>query len=445
MGTKWENIKMEGKNDQNPNNFRSAEFAQFLLKSRMIQAGKEKYMVVWVRRFFEFSSLLTGQLDWPDQLALFMRDLQASGTLQDWQLRQADQSVRLYFVNFLKKGSCAKNALKFTPTITPASVDTAAARKMFREALRLRNYALRTEKTYLGWVDAYCRFCAEKSGSTDVNPTADRIRDYLAYLAIHRNVSASTQNQAFNSLLTFFRIVFNVDIGEMKHAVRARQRKTLPVVFSVDEVRAIFGVVHGTIGLMLRMIYGGGLRVNEGCRLRIKDIDFDQRLIHVRDGKGGKDRTTLLADALVEPLRAHISKVLSLHDDDLAAGHGAVWLPDALAMKYPAAAREKAWQYLFPSAVLAVDPKSGIVRRHHISDSALQKSLKTAVRKAGIHKHASVHTLRHSFATHLLLSGVDIRQIQEYLGHARVETTMIYTHVVKDLRNPVASPLDMLA
>lgn len=230
----------------------------------------------------------------------------------------------------------------------------------------------------------------------------------------------------------------------MKNTVRAKPRQTLPVVFSVGEVREILKLVSGTAGLILRLIYGGGLRVSEGARLRIKDIDFDQQLIHVRDCKGGKDRTTLLASSLVDELLSHIARVCALHDEDLAAGYGAVWLPDALVVKYPGAAREKAWQYLFPSATLAVDPLSSIVRRHHVSDSSLQRALKTAIRKAGVHKHASVHTLRHSFATHLLLGGVDIRQIQEYLGHARVETTMIYTHVVKDFRNPVASPLDAL-
>ena len=435
---------MQGKTDCNFEAFRGADFAQFLLKGHLVQAGKEKFMVIWVRKFIEFVANLPGQLHWTEQLPLFVREMQVAGEFQDWQIRQADQAVCLYFVNFLKMGAAVRSAAEIRSSTVSMPEECAVAQKLFREALRLRNYAYRTETTYLGWVGAFYRYCAGKDACAGKAPSADRVRDFLAHLAIHRHVSASTQNQAFNSLLTFFRIVGNTDIGDLKQAVRARQRKTLPVVFSVDEVRAILGQIPGTIGLVLKLIYGGGLRVSEGCRLRIKDIDFDQLLIHVRDGKGGKDRTTLLAAALIEPLRGHISRVLSLHDTDLAAGHGAVWLPDALAVKYPGAAREKAWQYLFPSATLAVDPKSGAIRRHHISDSALQKALKNAIRKAGIHKHASVHTLRHSFATHLLLSGVDIRQIQEYLGHARVETTMIYTHVVKDFRNPVASPLDAL-
>jgi integron integrase len=195
---------------------------------------------------------------------------------------------------------------------------------------------------------------------------------------------------------------------------------------------------------MLKLTYGAGLRVNECCRLRIKDIDFDLQVISIRDGKGGKDRTTVLPVSLVPALQLHIGKVLQLHDQDLAEGHGSVWLPGALARKYPGASKEKAWQYLFPSGSLSIDPESKLIRRHHVIDSTLQKAMKSALAKAGIKKHASVHTLRHSFATHLLLNGIDIRQIQEYLGHSKVETTMIYTHVIKDMRNPVASPLDVL-
>jgi integrase len=182
----------------------------------------------------------------------------------------------------------------------------------------------------------------------------------------------------------------------------------------------------------------------ECCRLKIKDIDFDQDLIFVREGKGGKDRTTLLPESLKDELHAHIARVYTLHDKDLSEGFGSVWLPDAIKFKYPGASTQKAWQYLFPSKNRSIDPESDLIRRHHASDKSLQRALRTAIKKVGIHKHASVHTLRHSFATHLLLAGVDIRQIQEYMGHAKVETTMIYTHVIKDMRNPVASPFDTL-
>lgn len=273
---------------------------------------------------------------------------------------------------------------------------------------------------------------------------SEMVRDFLASLVMTENVSASTQNQAFNSLLMFFRLVFNQELGDLKHALRARVGKKLPVVLSPEETKRLLQAVEGTTGLMLKIIYGSGLRVNECCSLRIKDIDFDQSLITIRDGKGGKDRTTLLPASLLDDLKSQTSRVYSLHDRDLAEGYGAVWLPHALDRKYPDAPKQKAWQYLFPSATRSIDPQSGIIRRHHVSDSVLQRAVKVALRKAGIDKPASVHSLRHSFATHLLLKGVDLRQIQELLGHARVETTMIYTHVVKDMRNPVTSPFDLL-
>ena len=230
----------------------------------------------------------------------------------------------------------------------------------------------------------------------------------------------------------------------MKECVRARQGSRLPVVFSPDEIRRLLEHTSGVTGLALRLIYGSGLRVSECCRLRVMDIDFDQNLVFVRQGKGNKDRSTVLPALLVPKLREQIARVFDLHDRDLAQGFGKVWLPDAINRKYPHAAENKAWQYLFPSRTLSVDPNSQTTRRHHMSSSSLQRAMKQAVREAKIHKHCSVHTLRHSFATHLLLSGIDIRQIQEQLGHAKVETTMIYTHVVKDMRNPVSSPLDLI-
>ncbi len=434
---------MEDCNSCNSDTFNCADFAQFLLGSNFVQAGKEKYMVMWAKRFFDFRTNLKGSLSWSEQLPLFLRSLKIE-RYEDWQVRQAENAVRIYFLNFLKPCVSPNRAKDADTSGGSEGLDRKTAKQLFKEGLRLRNYSYRTETTYIGWLESFHRYCDTRGDAGETPYSPDLVRDFLAYLAINRRVSASTQNQAFNSLLTFFRMVIHIDLGDMKNTVRAKPRQTLPVVFSVGEVREILKLVSGTAGLILRLIYGGGLRVSEGARLRIKDIDFDQQLIHVRDGKGGKDRTTLLASSLVEELRSHIARVYALHDKDLAAGHGAVWLPDALVVKYPGAAREKAWQYLFPSAALAVDPLSGIVRRHHVSDSSLQRALKTAIRKAGVHKHASVHTLRHSFATHLLLGGVDIRQIQEYLGHARIETTMIYTHVVKDFRNPVASPLDAL-
>jgi len=427
----------------NIDEFRSADFGKYLLESKMVAAGKEKFMVHWTRKFFEYR-LRHPQISWSDLLPLYIKELDSTGAYKDWQIRQADQAVRLYFSNFL---------ISISPKILHGETSTVnnqtpqkVALQNFQEALRLRNYALRTERTYIQWVVQYFSFCKTRNPAlSEKSPcSVDLVRDFLAHLVMTKNVSASTKNLAFNSILMFFRLVFNQDLGDLKNTVRARTGQKLPVVLSVDETRKLLESVKGTTGLMLKIIYGGGLRVNECCSLRIKDIDFDQSLITIRDGKGGKDRTTLLVASLTGELRSHIAKFLTLHDKDLAEGYGAVWLPHALDRKYPNAPTQKAWQYLFPSANRSIDPRSNIIRRHHVSDSTLQRAVKVAIKNAGIHKNASVHCLRHSFATHLLLNGVDLRQIQELLGHSKVETTMIYTHVVKDMRNPVASPFDLL-
>ncbi len=257
-------------------------------------------------------------------------------------------------------------------------------------------------------------------------------------------MSASTQNQALCAILFLCREVLAVDVGDLSLAVRAKRGPRLPVVLSVPETEALLRAMRGTTWLMAALIYGGGLRVTECCQLRVKDIDFDQRLLIVRGGKGDKDRTTLLAERCRDKLRAQLRAAEAIYQRDRQSGLAGVWLPDALDRKYPQGARELAWFWVFPSHTLSTDPRAGIVRRHHISESVIQKAVKAAARAAEIHKPVSVHTLRHSFATHLLLNGVDIRQIQEYLGHANVETTMVYTHVVRELRRPPRSPLDML-
>lgn len=426
----------------NTNQFNEHDFGKFLLEANLVAAGREKYLVYWVRMFFQHR-LRYPNLPWFEQLPLFLQWLQENNQYQDWQIRQADQGVRLYFNNFAPD----KHTITLAPSSLPLKSDTLdATLNGYREALRLRGYARKTEKTYLGWTARYYQYCSSrmKQQPDYPCPAPASVRDFLAYLALRKNVSSSTQNLAFNSLLMFFRLILNQDLADMKTAVRARQGQRLPTVFSIDEMQKLLPHFTGTSGLILRLIYGSGLRVSECCRLRIQDVDFDQRLLFVRDGKGGKDRTTVLANMVIDDLRSHIARVFKLHDEDLAAGHGVVWLPRALARKYPGAGKQKSWQYLFPSAVLSIDPEDKAIRRHHVSDSSIQRAMKAAVVQAGIHKHASVHTLRHSFATHLLLGGVDIRQIQEYLGHAKVETTMIYTHVIKDLRNPAASPLDLL-
>ena len=260
---------------------------------------------------------------------------------------------------------------------------------------------------------------------------------------MRQGVSASTQNQALGAILFLCREVLGIESAHLALATRAKRGSRLPVVLSVPETASLLGALRGTTWLMAALIYGGGLRVSECCELRVKDIDFDQGLLFVRGGKGNKDRPTLLAEAGRTELRAQLQRAAAIHESDRRSGLAGVWLPDALERKYPNAGRELGWFWVFPSQTLSTDPRAGVVRRHHISDSVVQKAVKAASRATKIHKAVSVHTLRHCFATHLLLNGVDIRQIQEYLGHAN-ETTMIYTHVVRELRSPPRSPLDIL-
>ena len=274
---------------------------------------------------------------------------------------------------------------------------------------------------------------------------AEEVQAFLSHLAVEGRVAASTQNQAKSALLFLYKEVLGVDLPWLNQVEAAKTSRRLPVVLTQGEVTAVLSTMRGTTGLVARLLYGTGMRVMEGLRLRVKDVDFGRGEILVRDGKGAKDRVTMLPARLVPELREHLMRVRELHGRDLAAGYGEVYLPYALDRKYPSAGREWGWQYVFPSANLSVDPRSGVVRRHHVMDQAVQRAIRQAVREAGISKPATPHTLRHSFATHLLESGYDIRTVQELLGHSDVSTTMIYTHVLNRGGRGVASPLDRLA
>jgi len=268
------------------------------------------------------------------------------------------------------------------------------------------------------------------------------VEAFLTHLAVAGNVAASTQNQAKSALLFLYREVLETELPWLDNVERARAPKRLPVVLTRDEVHAVLSRLSGTHWLIASLLYGAGLRIMEALRLRVKDVDFARKEILVRDGKGFKDRVTILPAALAAPLTEHLKRVKALHGQDLAAGRGAVYLPYALERKYPGSARDWAWQYVFPSANLAEDPRTGIERRHHLQDQAVQRAMRQAVRDAGVNKPATPHTLRHSFATHLLEGGYDIRTVQELLGHADVSTTMIYTHVLNKGGRGVTSPLD---
>ena len=308
-----------------------------------------------------------------------------------------------------------------------------------REKIRLKHYSIRTEEAYADWVRRFVVFHGRRHPA---EMGAAEVEAFLTHLAVEGGVAASTQNQAKSALLFLYKEVLGVELPWLDGVASAKAPKRLPVVLTRDEVRAALDRTEGTPGLMLRLIYGTGVRVMECLRLRMKDVDFARREIVVREGKGFKDRVTMLPESLVAPLREHLVRVRARHERDLREGGGEVYLPYALARKYPAAGREWAWQYVFPSARLSVDPRSGAVRRHHADEKSVQRALRQAVRDAGIHKPASPHTLRHSFATHLLEGGQDIRTVQELLGHKDVSTTMIYTHVLNRGARGVVSPLD---
>jgi integron integrase len=418
------------------------EFQEFLLSNKLASEKHVPFLAFWVSKFLAFSNR-KGQQNISLTVSEFLNSLEANADIKDWQVRQAGEAVRLYLNHF--KGDEVLSAVRGEPG---AKVSLADSRKLLAEMkrlIRLKHFAYNTELAYLDWVERFFAYMRETSkGDPVADLTPEAVQNFLSHLAINKQVSSSTQNQALCSLVFLFRDVLGQELGDISGMVWAKRGKKLPVVLWVDEIKALFKHLSGTSLLIAQLLYGSGLRIMELSRLRVLDIDFEGNLIVVRNGKGDKDRSTILSEAVKEPLRLHIPKVKALHAKDLAAGHGEVYLPAALARKYPNAAKEWKWQYVFPSANLSVDPRSGKVRRHHISDTGIQSAIGKAVKEAGIEKHATVHTLRHSFATHLLMKGVNIREIQELLGHKSIETTMIYTHVIRDMQGVPQSPLDAL-
>ncbi|MFL6332179.1 MAG: integron integrase [Pyrinomonadaceae bacterium] len=308
-----------------------------------------------------------------------------------------------------------------------------------RAVARVRHLSLRTEQAYADWIRRFILFHRKRHPS---EMGAEEVGQFLSHLAVEGKVAASTQNVALCALLFLYRDVLGVDLPHVGGVLRARRPARVPVVFNREEVEALCSHLPSTYRLIADLLYGSGLRLMEAVRLRVKDLDFAGGEILVRDGKGAKDRRTILPRPLVEPLGRQLERVKLLHEKDLGEGYGEVYLPYALARKYPSAAREWAWQYVFPSARLSVDPRSGVTRRHHASADSMQREVKQALRATGITKRGGCHTLRHSFATHLLEDGYDLRTIQELLGHSDVRTTQIYTHVLNRGGRGVRSPLE---
>lgn len=308
-----------------------------------------------------------------------------------------------------------------------------------REQIRVRHYSIRTEHVYVKWVRNFIRFHGVRH---PVEMGAAEVEQFLTHLAVDLRVAASTQNQALSALLFLYRHVLHIKLPWLEDVVRAKRPERLPMVLSREETQALLAQFSGEMTLIAGLLYGSGMRLMEVVRLRVKDVDFSRREILIRDGKGMKDRVTLLPERLSQPLRLHLDWVKALHERDLHEGRGQVYLPFALERKYPKAPSEWGWQYVFPAPGFSRDPRSGVVRRHHFDEKRVQRAFKPALRAAGIVKPATPHTLRHCFATHLLESGQDIRTVQELLGHADVKTTMIYTHVLNRGGLAVLSPLD---
>ena len=414
-------------------------FEIFFLKNG-VPKDKIKFHVLWLNKFVAF---YPGSLDHVSNkdIEMFLDRLKGD-KFAAWQIEQARDAVILYIEKYC--GKTILSARKSEERISANSPTIATwqqAKERFTELIRLRHYAYNTEKTYQDWIKRFILYT--KLGNPQ-QVSSEHVKQFLAYLAVKRKVAASTQNQAFNALLFLFRDVLGIEFGDFTNTIRAKKNQKIPVVLTTEEIKAVFAHIKVEMELALTLIYASGIRVTECVRLRVQDLDFGNHSLIVRSGKGDKDRVTLLPEFLHEPLKIHLKNVKLIHENDLKLGHGTVYLPDALERKYPRANKEWGWQYVFPATGLAVDPRSGIVRRHHVGQQTLQRAMKHAVSQAGLSKKASVHTLRHSFATHLLQSGYNIRTIQDLLGHKDVTTTMIYTHVIKNGPHGVKSPAEIL-
>ncbi len=327
-----------------------------------------------------------------------------------------------------------ENKPRFTPDPDLKLMD------QVRQVLRYYHYAYRTEKTYCDWILRFVKYHGSKIHPKDMGK--NHVEAFLSHLATKERVAAATQRQALNAIVFLYRDVLLKPIEGQIAPIRSKRHPHVPVVMTQAEVKRVLSFMSRTHLLMAKLLYGSGLRLMECVRLRVQDLDFDKGIIYVRHAKGGKDRVSLFPKVLHVELQNHLQRVKELHSQDLVTGHGEVYLPDALSRKYPKAGKEFRWQYVFPSKNLSTDPYTGVLRRHHVMESGLQKAVKIAVERAGITKRVSCHTFRHCFATHLLENGVNIRQVQELMGHSDVKTTEIYTHVMDTNLAAVASPLD---
>ncbi|RJQ45484.1 MAG: integron integrase [Nitrospiraceae bacterium] len=419
------------------------EYRDFMIRRGMPDINARLYLY-WGKEFAAFMKKTPLHKCTAQDVKNFVDHLSNGGKIKRWQIDKARIALGHLYRDFLKVS--LTTAMPFVrpqhETIKENVKSNSSGKDIFKRLqteIRVRHYSIRTEQTYIQWVNRFLHFhrpkLAEDLSSLDV-------KTYLDHLAVEKMISASTQNQALNAIVFLFTHVLKKDLGEIGEFTRAKRPVRLPVVLAREEVDRVLNALSGTYALMAGLLYGSGLRLMECVRLRVKDIDFAQKQIIVRDGKGQKDRITILPKRFHQALREQLDFVKKLHEGDIAKGFGEVYLWPSLERKFGNAPKEFIWQYVFPANNLSVDPRSGKVRRHHVNENALQKELKKAVHLLNIYKKVSCHTLRHSFATHLLESGYDIRTVQELLGHSDVSTTMIYTHVLNTPGLAVRSPAD---
>jgi len=406
------------------------EFSKFLASGNRVPSKKIPFYQHWTQQFYAFIMKSPDVSVTPGDIEKFLIFL--SKSKEKWQVDQAREAIELYlfFMNRPNK--------EFRDSGTVHAQWKLTTDEMIK-IIRLKHLALATERNYLGWVRSFRRYLGDLP---PLKIEVTHLKNYLSHLAVDRKVSASTQNQAFNALLFLFRNALDKDVGDISDTIRAKRKRRLPVVLSREEVRNLLNELTGIYLLSAQILYGSGLRLRECVKLRIKDIDFDRKCLTIRSGKGDKDRQTVLSENIIKDLEEHIQSIEPLFARDREADVPGVELPGGLERKFPNAGKEWPWQWLFPSKKLSTDPRSKVVRRHHVHPSNFQRHIKKAARQAKIPKRVTVHTLRHSFATHLLEDGYDIRTIQILLGHSSIRTTMIYTHVAGKNLLGVRSPLD---
>lgn len=407
------------------------KFHNYLKDKQNVPEKQIPFYINWVSLFLKSIEDIPGHQITDEQIRSYIDKM--SHQREDWQVKQAREAIGLYrfFCIRMKDPPQERN-------LTSENEWKQAAEEMIK-MLRLKQRSYRTEDTYMRWLrDFYKYIRPAPPGKLDEK----HLKEFLTYLAVERHVAKATQNQAFNALLFFYRNVIDKNVDSLTEVVRSRRGRRLPTVLSKEGVQKLISNLQGTSELMAKVMYGSGLRLNECTRLRVKDVDIERGVIVVRSGKGDKDRETILPESLNEDLKKHLTAIRKLYDEDRKNEVAGVHLPGALSRKYPNAPKEWIWFWFFPSDYLSVDPRDKIVRRHHASPSMPQKAVRKAAIASGMEKKVTVHTLRHSFATHLLEEGYDIRTIQQLLGHSSLETTMIYTHVAQKNRLGVKSPLD---